>query len=204
MDSPGIDINTCVLRPQRNGGGGRDCGFIHRRGEISVNRIVLSLIALVSMPLAVWAQEQIVPAEVVEIVSIEAPVEKVWDAVKGFDQIHTWHPMFVTTELVEGEVTVPGAVRVLTLKDSGGKVTENLTSYDEELRTYSYIITESPMPVSEYASSIMVVDAGNGISTVEWKGKFLVPAEGGDEVVAMFRQLYRAGLDAVKINLEGA
>jgi carbon monoxide dehydrogenase subunit G len=178
-----------------------------------MNKALLFLTASISISLAAWAQEkaEVVavewssePVEVVEVVSIQAPVDKVWDTVKGFDQLHTWHPMFVTTELVEGEATVPGAVRVLTLKDDGGEVKETLTSYDEEAKTYAYIITESPMTIKEYAASIAVTDAGDGVTTVEWKGKFMVPVEGGDEVTAAIREIYSAGLDALKIHLEGA
>ena len=178
-----------------------------------MNRALLFLIASMGISLAAWAQEkaEVVavewsaePVEVVEVVSIQAPVDEVWDAVKRFDKLHTWAPMFVTTELVEGEATVPGAVRVLTLKDNGGKINETLTAYDEEAKTYTYIITESPLPMKEYIASISVTDAGDGVTTVEWKGQFIVPVEGGEEVVAAIREIYNAGLDALKIKLEGA
>ena len=37
-----------------------------------------------------------------QTVDIKAPIWTVWDAVKDFDGLHTWHPMFSDDELKSG------------------------------------------------------------------------------------------------------
>ena len=44
-------------------------------------------------------------------ITLEASAEQVWDAIKDFDAIHTWHPGAVSTEMLVGENGQPLAVR---------------------------------------------------------------------------------------------
>ena len=49
-------------------------------------------------------------------------------------------------------------MRVLTTKD-GGKFTEELVAFDAASRSYQYQILESPVPVTDYVSTIEVKES---------------------------------------------
>ena len=93
--------------------------------------------------------------KVVKSVSIAAPVDKVWDAVKDFDSLNKWHPGFAQDEIQKGKNNEPGAVRKLTVKD-GPSFTEELLAFDDAKHTYKYRIIESPLPLRDYVSHITV------------------------------------------------
>jgi len=46
-------------------------------------------------------------------------------------------------------------VRVLTTKD-GAKITERLDRYQPKIFSYTYRITDSPLPVTDYVSTLQV------------------------------------------------
>ena len=52
-------------------------------------------------------------------VTIAAPADTVWDAVKNFNELNTWHPAVASDEIVSGTNNTPGSVRLLTLKGGG-------------------------------------------------------------------------------------
>ena len=74
------------------------------------------------------------------------------------------HPAIASTEVTEGRNNSKGAVRVLTTKD-GAKITERLTAYSAGAMTYTYRILESPLPVTDYVSTLKVTKSKSG-STV--------------------------------------
>ena len=80
----------------------------------------------------------------------------------------------VSFEAKEGDATF----RVLTLKD-GGKIKEKLT--DTEDLSYSYEITESPLPIKNYSSKLWVeADDEDDRSVIYWESEF-EPADGTSE-----------------------
>ena len=85
-------------------------------------------------------------------------------------------------------------MRELTTKD-GARFTEVLVSHNAASRTYRYRITESPLPITGYVSTLEV-KPNQGGSSVVWSSNFKVE-EGAseDEVKKMIAGVYRAGLD---------
>lgn len=146
---------------------------------------------------------------VTETVIIQAPVAKVWDAVKDFDHLNGWHPAVAQDAIVEGQNNVVGAVRVLTLKD-GGTVKERLLAYDAAKHTMKYSILEGVVPVSDYTATLSVSHAGKGRSLVTWSAHFRRkntgdnPAENENDKTAVdtIKSIFRGGLDNLKKQLE--
>jgi hypothetical protein len=145
-----------------------------------------------------------------ETVEINAPAAKVWEAIGNFQDM-SWHPVVVKTEGSGGNEK--DAKRTLTLKGDG-VIKETLNKHDPEGMTYSYKIDEvdvKVLPVNNYTSTITVKDAGDGKSSVVWRGAFYrgfmnndPPPELNDEAaVKAVSGVYRAGLDALKAKLEG-
>ena len=142
-----------------------------------------------------------------ESVEISAPPAKVWGLVKDWNGLHKWHPAFANTEIKSGANNKVGAVRTLTLGGDGGKFDEELDGFSEKQRKYSYrIITDSPLPVADYSSTIQVKSGkAKGTSVLVWKGKFKRkvadnPPAGQDDasVKKAIIGAYQAGLQNVK------
>jgi len=139
---------------------------------------------------------------VTETVEIKAPLDKVWATVKDFDGLTKWHPGFASDELISGSNGKAGAMRKLTIKD-GPVVTERLLAYDEAKHSFRYTITESPLPITHYTSTVSVRAGGTGMTKVTWGGSFNPPeAESDAGVTKLIKGVYRGGLDNLKKLLE--
>ena len=148
--------------------------------------------------------------KVVKTVNIQAPVDKVWDAIKDFDSLNKWHPGFAKDELVKGDNNKTGAVRKLTIKD-GPSFTEELLAFDPATHSYRYRIIESPLPLQHYVSHISVKPGAKGGSQVTWSGTFKrksnsdtpPEAENDDAAVNLITGVYEGGLANLKKMLGG-
>lgn len=80
------------------------------------------------------------------------------------------------SELSEGD-------RVRRLATPGGAtIIERLAAFNHPGRSYSYVIVESPFPVTDYVSTLRVKDVDGGEGTrVEWSGRFTPVGVSDDE-----------------------
>lgn len=149
--------------------------------------------------------------KVTETVEINAAPDKVWAVIANFHDF-SWHPAVEKTEGDGGNKE--GAKRTVFIK-GGSQLLEELESYDADAHKYKYVITKTDMkvlPVSNYSSTITVEAAGDGKSTVTWKGAFYRgymnndPPEDQNEAAAIkaVSGVYRGGLDGLKKKVEGA
>jgi mxaD protein len=142
---------------------------------------------------------------VTKSVTINADAAKVWEVVKNFDGLNTWHPAVAKDEIVSGTNNKVGAVRLLTLKD-GGTIKEKLLAYSADAHLFKYSILEGVLPVSSYTSNFAVTAAGAGKATVTWSGNFkrknvgAKPADNENDKTATdtISAVYQAGLDNLK------
>ena len=132
---------------------------------------------------------------VTEKVDLSAAPAKTWDTIKDFNRWQAWHPAFAGTVITQGEGNTKGSVRELTTKD-GAKFIEELVMHDTASRTYRYRIIESPLPITDYVSTLEVKTGHNGGSTVVWSSRFGVQAGASeDEMKKSIAGVYRAVLD---------
>lgn len=132
-----------------------------------------------------------------ERVELSAPPQKVWELIKDFDGWQNWHPAIASTEITSGKGNAHGTVRVLTTKD-GAKITERLEHYQPKNFLYTYRIMDSPLPVTDYVSTIQVKPGKDG-SVVTWSSRFKAKEGTEDaEATKTMRGIYRAGLDNLK------
>ena len=164
--------------------------------------VLIATLALAAATPALAARQ---PLKVTEHIDISAPPAKVWEAVRDFDSL-AWHPAVGSTTLDKGTKDKRGAVRTVTTKD-GAKLVEELLSHQDSTRSLKYRIIDSPLPVSDYVSTLKV-KAAKGGSRVEWSSTFKrkdeKPAEGADNVGAKkaVAGIYTSGLGALKQQLE--
>ena len=133
-------------------------------------------------------------ASVTKSIDVDAPPAKVWAMIGPFCSINAWHPTI-------GKCTTDGnaePTRTLVTKDGNATFVEIETARDEKGMSYSYAIKSSPLPLSDYKSTIKVEPKGEGMSTITWSSTF-TPAAGkeanAEEAVA---GIYQSGLDSVK------
>ncbi|MGO8856368.1 MAG: SRPBCC family protein [Steroidobacteraceae bacterium] len=138
-------------------------------------------------------------------VTIAAPADKVWDAVKNFNELNTWHPAVASDEIVSGTNNTPGAVRLLTLK-GGGTIKEKLLQFDASGHRFRYSIVEGVIPVTHYTSSLVVTSLADNKTLVTWSGRFKrknvgdTPADDENDKAATdaITGVYQSGLDNLK------
>jgi len=144
-----------------------------------------------------------------ESIEINAPQDKVWAAIRNFQDMSWLPPVTKTTGEKGNEV---GATRTLTLQ-GGARVEEELYKYEPDMLSYSYRITKvdvKVLPVTNYSSTLTVSPASDGKSKLEWAGAFYrgfpnndPPPELNDEAArTAVSGLYKTGLEALKKKIE--
>jgi hypothetical protein len=110
-------------------------------------------------------------ASVTKSIDVDAPPAKVW--IGPFCSISAWHPAI-------GKCTTDGnaePTRTFVTVDGKATFVEIETARDEKGMSYSYAIKSSPLPLSDYKSTIKVEPKGEGMSTITWSSTF-TPAAG--------------------------
>ena len=89
-------------------------------------------------------------AQVTREATIDAEPAKVWAEIGPFCSISAWHPAIAKCEELKAR---DATMRHLTTGD-GGMFEERLLAHDDKAMSYSYSILKSPLPVSDYQSTI--------------------------------------------------
>ena len=123
---------------------------------------------------------------------LNVSADQVWKLIGGFNALPDWHPAVEKSEL-----TQEGQTRTLSIA-GGGTIVEKLEKVDDGAHTYTYSITDSPLPVANYTATIKVSGEGDN-STIEWSSDF-DPAGGASAEDAMkaVQGIYQAGFDNLK------
>ena len=180
-------------------------------GRIEKSLLIVIAFAALALPQAGWAHG---PSrqKITETIEIDAPPAKVWAAIVDFHDV-SWLPGVAKTT-GEGGNEPDVATRQLTL-DGGATIDESLYKYDAGAMSYSYRIDKvdvKVLPVNNYSSTITVLPAEGGKSTVEWRGAFYrgypnndpPPELNDDAAIKAVTALYRKGLDNLKKKFEAS
>ena len=134
--------------------------------------------------------------EVNQSVEVAAPPEKVWDMIGDFCSIADWHPVVKQCAASEQDGV---AMRKLTTVD-GAVLVEKRVQYSDEGMSYTYVIVDSPLPVSNYTSTLAVMGMGDG-SMITWSGEFAAKGAPDAKAVEVITGIYQAGLKALQDRL---
>lgn len=169
---------------------------------------ILALLAL-SLVATTAAAHGPTPQKVEKSITIKADPAKVWALVKDFGNMQKWHPAVVTDKVSQkkDENGDMATYRALALK-GGGVINEKLRSIDDAGMKLKYEIVDSPLPLTDYNSTITVAKGeAAGETTVTWVGRFYriyklnppIPAGQDDATaVASVTGIYDAGLANLK------
>lgn len=127
-------------------------------------------------------------------VTVNASPETTWKMVGDFNHLDVWHPVVVASQLTQGDSQAVGAMRLLTL-GNGATITEKLVANDNAHKSYTYAITESPLPVSDYVSTISISAGEKGKTIVTWSSSFDANGATDEEAINTIAGIYDAGLN---------
>ncbi len=129
---------------------------------------------------------------------LAAPAARVWGVMAPFDGLAAWHPAFRSSVITNGvPANLVGAERLLTLQD-GAEIRERLLGMSEFKRTCVYTILSSPLPITDYVSTIRVTPVTMGDRAfVEWWSRFEAAPADRDAMVNLIKGVYEAGIEAV-------
>ena len=131
---------------------------------------------------------------------IDAPIGKVWERIRDFNGLPSWHPRMVESQIEDGKAaTEIGCVRNFKVA-SGATVREKLLAFsdDEYLTTYSII--GHPAPISNHTATLKLERVTDGDRTFAvWTSQFDAPAEKADEIAkGMADNVFQGGFEALK------
>lgn len=138
-------------------------------------------------------------------VIVHAAPAVVWEHIRDFDALNTWHPGVAKVEIVAGAGNAVGTERRVTLA-SGGVVTQKLVGFDAKHHRFRLSMLGGTFPASGYTSVLSIKAAGRNRSKVTWSGKFKRrntsprQAAGATDAAATaaIGAFYRVGLDSLK------
>ena len=132
---------------------------------------------------------------------IDAPADQVWARIRDFNGLSEWIPALVSTsEIEDGRAgDQVASIRSFTLAD-GTHIREQLVSFSDEDRSYTYNFQKTPFDVDNYLATIRVtpVTDGGG-SFVEWWTVFDCNRDEQAHWTAFFaNEVFQGGFDALK------
>ncbi|MFJ2032147.1 SRPBCC family protein [Streptosporangium sp. NPDC087985] len=102
---------------------------------------------------------------------LDAPADEVWGYLRDFGNLAEWLPGITLCEIEQGDGYGSGTVR--RIEGAGGLFRERLLTLDDDSRSATYEIFESPLPVRDYRAVYRVSPVtDSGQAFVEWSATF--------------------------------
>ena len=130
--------------------------------------------------------------------TINAPANEIWKTLSSFSGVERYIPL-IKSSTVQGSGV--GAKRTCIIpNESGGegKIEEEIQSFDDNAKTFSYSINSSPLPVENYLGTVKVTELGNDMCEVEWSSTFEPKGMPEEEVSKMINDVYVVAIDGLK------
>lgn len=107
------------------------------------------------------------------VATINAPANKLWDAIKNFDEIHKFHPMVKSSPIIGTKRQGVGAERDCNFYD-GTKVSERITSWQEGTGYSVEVLEFTSMPLKEMHGRLRVTPVSATESTIHFELMYTV------------------------------
>ena len=161
---------------------------------VSIQRIKNLVMPICALALLSAGVSSASAATLSRSVDVNGTPAAVWSMIGPFCAIKDWLPPIGACS--EDGKTPP--TRTLVTKDGKATFVELETARSEAKYTYSYSFTSSPLPVTNYRSTIVVVAKRPGVSTVTWSATYTPAAGKVKDASDALNGVYEAGLDAIK------
>lgn len=135
---------------------------------------------------------------------IDAPVDRVWAAVRAFDGVAAWNPGVDRARLEGGAPTATGTIRHLDIPD-GTVFRETLLAHSDAAHFYTYDILESPLPVTGYISTHRLFAITHSHQTLSiWESRFDCAPDQADEMAQVIGDtIYIGGMTGLNAFVKG-
>src|SRR5215470_8697893 len=135
---------------------------------------------------------------------IDAPIEKVWEIIRDYNGMPSYHPG-IKKSVIENDLPSDqiGCIRRLTLAE--GYVREVLLCLDDRNYVFTYEIIEGTLPVRGYVAGVRLHRITHGDRTFgEWWADFeVVGADRNQTVEQIGNNVFAAGFKGVAEKLAG-
>lgn len=131
---------------------------------------------------------------------IPAPATRVWERVRGFNDLPRWHPLIRDSRIEDALAPDKvGCIRNFNLQN-GDNIREQLLGLSDYDLFCTYSILESPMPLEDYVATLRLTPITEGDRTfIEWSAEFSCdPSNEDDLVTGIGADVFQAGFDALK------
>ena len=136
---------------------------------------------------------------------IGAPTDRVWDRVRGFNDLPRWHPMIRDSRIEDAlPADKVGCIRNFNLQN-GDNIREQLLGLSDYDMFCTYSILESPMPLEDYVATLRLTPITDGDRCfAEWSAEFSCEPEVEEDLVdGIGRDVFQVGFDALKRHFGG-
>ena len=123
-----------------------------------------------------------------------ATADHIWSLIGNPADLSTWHPAIASSQVANKQ-------RNCSLAD-GGDISEEILNHDDNARSYTYRIVQSPLPMRNYVSTLSVEPRRSGGSSVTWEAEFEPEGIEAEQLRAMLGGLYDAGLSALATKIQ--
>lgn len=131
---------------------------------------------------------------------IDAPIDKVWEVVRGFNDLPNWHPAIADSHIEDGlDPNTVGCVRNFNLQD-GENIRETLLAYSEIDYMFSYDMLTTGLGLFNYISTMELRPITDGNRTyIQWSAEFTTNEGEEVEKAEMVGQgVFQGGFTALK------
>lgn len=135
---------------------------------------------------------------------IPAPAPRVWDRIRDFNGLPQWLPAVAESRIMDGKrADQVGCWREFFLQN-GDRLTEQLVSLSDYDMAMSYIMGDTPMPLSDYYATLRLTPVTEGDRTFgEWTAEFdCAPEEEDNLVESIGGGVFEAGFQALTRHFE--
>jgi hypothetical protein len=126
------------------------------------------------------------------------PAEAVWNAIRNIGRLDVWFPLIETCR-VEGEGQ--GALRYMSIANSGGEIKDTIETIDDANWRLVYLRPVSPFPVSYYQGTVEVFQSYDGFGVLVWTIDFESKPEDAAAVAELVQSAISAGIDGMETDL---
>ncbi|QWG22282.1 SRPBCC family protein [Bradyrhizobium sediminis] len=127
-------------------------------------------------------------------IEVNGAPSAVWSVIGAFCAIKDWLPP--VGMCIEDGKSPP--TRTLVTRDGKASFVETQISRNDREYSYSYAFISSPLPVTDYRSTIKVTAKGDGVSVVTWTGAYTPDSGKEKDAMEALNGVYESGLAAIQ------
>jgi hypothetical protein len=127
-------------------------------------------------------------------IEVNGTAQAVWSFIGSFCAIKEWLPP--VGACIEDGKSPP--IRTLVTKDGKASFVEKQIARDDQEHSYSYSFVASPLPVTDYTSTIKVTAKAAGVSVVTWTGNYTPDSGKEKDASEALNGVYESGLAAIQ------